>query len=56
MRSGVLISAVSHIALVALALFGTPKLFDNPQLAAIEVDLVRPEEVERPKERKATGG
>jgi hypothetical protein len=51
MRSGVLISAVSHIALVALALFGTPKLFDNPQLAAIEVDLVRPEEVERPKEK-----
>jgi len=51
MRSGVLISAVSHIALVALALFGTPKLFDNPQLAAIEVDLVRPDEVERPKEK-----
>jgi hypothetical protein len=51
MRSGVLISAVSHIALVALAVFGTPKLFDNPQLAAIEVDLVRPEEVERPKEK-----
>ena len=52
MRAGVLISAVSHIALVALALFGTPKLFDNPQLAAIEVDLVRPEEVERPKEKE----
>ncbi|MEA2880362.1 MAG: hypothetical protein QOF14_5558 [Hyphomicrobiales bacterium] len=51
MRSGVLISTVSHIALVALALFGTPKLFDNPQLAAIEVDLVRPDEVERPKEK-----
>ncbi len=51
MRSGVLISAVSHIALVALALFGTPKLFDNPELAAIEVDLVRPDEVERPKEK-----
>jgi hypothetical protein len=51
MRSGVIISAVSHIALVALALFGTPKLFDNPQLATIEVDLVRPEEVERPKEK-----
>ncbi|MEA2870405.1 MAG: hypothetical protein QOH67_381 [Hyphomicrobiales bacterium] len=52
MRSGVLISAVSHIALVALALFGTPKLFDNPQLAAIEVDLVRPEELQRPKEKE----
>jgi hypothetical protein len=51
MRSGVIISAVSHVALVALALFGAPKLFDNPQLAAIEVDLVRPEEVERPKEK-----
>ena len=52
MRSGVIISAVSHVALVALALFGAPKLFDNPQLAAIEVDLVRPEEVEQPKEKK----
>ncbi len=47
MRAGVIISAVSHIALVALALFGTPKLFDSEQLASIEVDLVRPEEIER---------
>jgi hypothetical protein len=51
MRSGVLISAVSHIVLVALALFGTPKLFDNLPPAAIEVDLVRAEEVEAPKEK-----
>ena len=36
MRSGVLISAVSHVVLVALALLGTPKLFDNPELASIE--------------------
>jgi len=42
---------VVHGVLVALALLGTPKLFDNPPLAAIEVDLVRPEEVEPPKEK-----
>ena len=52
MRVGVLISAVIHGVLVALALLGTPKLFDNPPLAAIEVDLVRPEEVEPPKEKE----
>jgi len=51
MWAGVFISAVSHVVLVALALLGTPKLFDSPQLAAIEVDLVRPEEVEPPKEK-----
>jgi outer membrane biosynthesis protein TonB len=50
MRAGVLISAVSHVVLVALALLGTPKLFDNVPLQAIEVDLVRPPEVEPPKE------
>src|SRR5436305_9051491 len=56
MRSGVLISAVSHVVLVALALLGTPKLFDNPELASIEVDLVRPEEAaleEKPPEENA---
>jgi hypothetical protein len=51
MRAGVIISAVSHIALVALALFGTPKLFDSQQLASIEVDLVPSEEVETAKEK-----
>jgi hypothetical protein len=51
MRAGVFISGVSHVVLVALALLGTPKLFDNPQLGAIEVDLVRPEEAE-PKEKQ----
>ena len=50
MRAGILISAVSHVVLVALALLGTPKLFDNPPLETIEVDLVRPEDVEPPKE------
>src|SRR5215213_8423017 len=50
MRSGVIISIVSHIMLVALALFGTPKLFDAPAITSIEVDLVRPEEIEHPKE------
>jgi outer membrane biosynthesis protein TonB len=42
----VFISAASHVVLVALALLGTPKLFDNPELATIEVDLVRPDEAE----------
>jgi hypothetical protein len=51
MRAGVVISVVSHCVLVALALLGTPKLFDSEPLAAIEVDLVRPEEVEQPKEK-----
>ena len=51
MRAGVFISGISHVVLVALALLGTPKLFDSPQLAAIEVDLVRPEEAEPPKEK-----
>ncbi len=51
MRSGFVISGVSHLVLVALALLGTPKLFDNPPLGAIEIELVRPEEVEPPKEK-----
>ena len=51
MRAGVFISAVSHVVLVAFALLGTPKLFDNPPLGTIEVDLVRPEEVEPSKEK-----
>jgi len=50
MRAGVFISGLSHLVLVGLVLFGTPKLFDNPQLGAIEIELVRPEEAE-PKEQ-----
>lgn len=46
MRAGVFISGASHVVLVALALLGTPKLFDNPELTSIEVDLVRPDEAE----------
>jgi hypothetical protein len=49
MRAGVIISAVSHVLLVLLALFGTPKLFDSVQLPSIEVDLVSPDEVPSPK-------
>jgi hypothetical protein len=45
-RTGILISAASHIVLVAFALLGTPKLFDNAPLQTIEVDLVRAQEVE----------
>src|SRR5206468_10618904 len=55
MRAGVFISGASHVLLVALALLGTPKLFDNPELASIEVDLVRPDEAElkeKPPEEK----
>lgn len=53
MRAGVIISAVSHIVLVALALLGTPKLFDSVSIGAIEVDLIRPDEVEAPKAKPA---
>jgi len=48
--AGIAISVLTHIVLVALALFGTPKLFDMPSIASIEVDLVRPEEVNPPPE------
>ena len=51
MRTGVFVSALSHLVLVVLVLFGTPRLFDNPPLGAIEIELVRPEEVEPPKEQ-----
>jgi hypothetical protein len=51
MRSGVFISAASHVVLVALALFGTPKLFDVASIASIEVDLVRSDEIEPPPEK-----
>ena len=44
MRAGVLISAISHVLLVLLALLGTPKLFDGT-VQSITVDLVRPDEV-----------
>jgi hypothetical protein len=47
-RTGVFISAVSHVAVVALALLGTPKLFQNVPIETIEVDLVRPDEAEPP--------
>lgn len=56
MRSGVFISAASHVVVVALTLFGTPKLFDATSIASIEVDLVRADEIgtpqEKPKEEK----
>lgn len=51
MRSGVFISAASHAIVVALALFGTPKLFDAASIASIEVDLVRSDEIETPPEK-----
>lgn len=51
MRSGVIISAAGHAVLVALALLGTPKLFDGASIASIEVDLVRPDEIETPEEK-----
>ncbi|MGB9364523.1 MAG: cell envelope biogenesis protein TolA [Xanthobacteraceae bacterium] len=46
MRTGIFISAVSHVVLVAFALLGTPKLFESVPLQTIEVDLVRAQEVE----------
>jgi hypothetical protein len=53
MRSGVLISIVSHVIFVALALLGTPKLFDEAVTRPIEVELVRPEDAppEPPEEK-----
>jgi len=53
MRSGVLISIVSHVIFVALALLGTPKLFDVAATRPIEVELVRPEDAppEQPAEK-----
>jgi hypothetical protein len=49
MRS-VVISAVLHVALVSLALLGTPRLFDTPT-QAIEVDIVREQDVEQAAEK-----
>ena len=46
MRAGILISALSHVLLVLLALFGTPKLFDSVPSPSIEVDLVPSDEVD----------
>ena len=46
MRTGIFISSVSHVVLVALALLGTPKLFEDRHLETIEVDLVRAQELE----------
>jgi hypothetical protein len=53
MRSGVLISIVSHVIFVALALLGTPRLFDEAAMRPIEVELVRPEDAppEQPVEK-----
>jgi hypothetical protein len=53
MRSGVLISIVSHVIFVALALLGTPKLFDEAATRPIEVELVRSEDAppELPEEK-----
>jgi hypothetical protein len=45
-RTGIFISAVTHIALVAFVLLGTPKLFESVPLQTIEVDLVRAQELE----------
>jgi hypothetical protein len=45
-RTGIFISAGSHVALAAFVLLGTPKLFENVPLQTIEVDLVRAQELE----------
>jgi hypothetical protein len=49
MRAGVIISAVSHVVLVLLALLGTPRLFDSVVSPSIEVDLVSAEQIDPPK-------
>jgi len=48
MRSGVFISVLSHIALVALALLGTPRLFDDAAIRSIEAEIVRAEDAPPP--------
>lgn len=48
MRAGILISALSHVVLVLLALFGTPRLFDSVSSPSIEVDLVPSEQIDTP--------
>src|SRR5688572_8191217 len=48
MRAGVIISAVSHVLLVLLALLGTPRLFDSTLSPPIEVELVPTEQVDTP--------
>jgi hypothetical protein len=45
-RTGIFISAVSHVVLVAFVLLGTPKLFDSVPLQTVEVDLVPEQELE----------
>src|SRR5262245_43001052 len=47
MRAGVLISAISHVVLVLLALLGTPKLIDGT-VPPVMVELVPPDEVPDP--------
>src|SRR3954468_15873169 len=53
MRKGVLISMLSHAMVVAVALFGTPKLFDDAATMAIEVELVPAQEApaEKPQDK-----
>jgi hypothetical protein len=53
MRSGVLISIVSHVIIVTLVLLGPAKLFDHAATRPIEVELVRPEDAppEHPEEK-----
>ena len=48
MRAGVLISAISHVLVVLLALLGTPKLFDSALSPSIEVDLVPSDQIDTP--------
>ena len=62
MRAGVLISAISHVVLVLLALLGTPKLFDGT-VQSITVDLVPsrrgpevPQEPPKPEKDKPAAG
>ena len=56
MRAGVLISAISHVVLVLLALLGTPKLIDGT-VPPITVELVPADEVpDPPKPEKEKAG
>lgn len=46
---GLIISALGHVLFVALTLLATPRLFDD-STRPVEVELVRPDEIEPPKQ------
>jgi outer membrane biosynthesis protein TonB len=50
MRSGVVISAICHVVLVSGLMLSAPRRFHVPSETPVEVDLVRAEDIEAPKD------